>query len=257
MITVNLIGYGNVGSHLLAAFQKADAVKVLQVYTRSIPKNLPKNTLFVTAFEDLEVADVTILTVHDDAIVEVSKKLPFRNTLVVHTSGSMSLKTVDDSNRRGVWYPLQTFTKGRAISLQETPICVEAETENDIKLLQTLADSISKEVHVISSEERKKLHLAAVWGNNFSNHLFHQAALFLDANNLSFDLLKPLLLETVQKLDTLTPEKAQTGPAVRGDQSTIEAQLKMLPEGISRELYTLLTKSILQTFKTDSLGKKL
>lgn len=257
MITVNLIGYGNVASHLLTAFQKTDSVKVLQIYTRNIPENLPKNTVFVHAIEDLEPADVVLLTVTDDTIAEVSENLPFRNRLVVHTSGSMNLKTLHEKNRRGVWYPLQTFTKGREISLKKTPICVEAEDEKDLQLLQTLAGLISKEVHVISSEERKKLHLAAVWGNNFSNHLFHQAALFLEANDLSFELLKPLLFETVQKLETLSPEKAQTGPAIRGDHNTIEAQLHLLPEGIQRELYTLFTESIIQTFKNERLGKKL
>jgi len=256
MITVSLIGYGNVGSHLLSAFHKAEGIKVLQVYSRN-SLEIPFNSInVIRSFEDLEPADVYVLAVPDDAISKVSEMF-ISDNFVVHTSGSVSLQTLSDKLDKGVFYPLQTFTKGRELSFKNIPICIEAEDQKNLKLLQTLAKAISDEVHEISSEERKKLHLAAVWSNNFSNHLFHQASLFLEANNLNFDLLKPLLLETVQKLEFLSPQEAQTGPAKRGDNKTISSHLELLPEGIQRHLYSLLTESIKQTFKTDTLGKEL
>lgn len=257
MITVSLIGYGNVASHLLSAFQKTDSINVLQVFSRS-ELDIPSNAIpVVYKLEEVQAADIVLLAVTDNAIAEVSENLPFKNKLVVHTSGSIPIQALSNHNRKGVFYPLQTFSRGRELSFQNIPICIEAETKNDERLLTELAQAISGEVQLISSEERKKLHVAAVWGNNFSNHLFHQAALFLEENNLSFDLLKPLLLETVQKLETLTPEQAQTGPAKRGDYKTIRTHLELLPEGIQRHLYSLLTESIKQTFKNKTLGEEL
>ena len=246
MIKITLIGSGNVAQHLIKAFYKSDAIEIVQVFSRK------KETLsaviefdkIVDDFADLKEADLYIIAVTDNAIAEVSAQLPFNNQLVAHTSGTASIETLDDKNRRGVFYPLQTFSKNKEVDFSAIPICVEAENTFDFRVLETVAKSISNSVFPINSEQRKALHVAAVFVNNFTNHLYQIGQEICEANQVPFEILKPLIQETADKINTLNPIDAQTGPAKRHDSITIEAHLEYLSDENQKNIYKILTQSI-------------
>ena len=248
-----LLGSGNVAQHLITAFSNSSAIDLIQVVARN-PKSIQHLIAIdkiCSDYREIKKADVYLIAVSDNAIAEVSSRLPFENRLVAHTSGSMGLEVLDAKNRRGVFYPLQTFTKNKAVNFTEIPICLESENGTDYKKLEQLAQSISSNYQPISSQQRKALHVAAVFVSNFTNHLYQIGANICKDNNLSFELLHPLIAETAQKVQTLAPALAQTGPARRKDTQTINNHLDFLTNDNQKELYKLLTKSIIDH------GKKL
>lgn len=249
MINIVILGGGNVAFHLTNALLKNNAVNVVQVYNRSIEKIscFKNNTEITNNLSELKNADIYILAVSDNAISELSSALNLKNKLVVHTSGSIAMKELKSNSKVGVFYLLQTFSIERKIDFSIVPICIEAETEKDLMLLETLATSISKNCYLINSNQRKSLHIAAVFVNNFVNHLYHIGNEICEENNVSFEILLPLILETANKITTLSPFKAQTGPAIRNDTKTIEKHKAMLAKN-QQEIYTLLTKSIYNTY---------
>ncbi len=253
MIKIVIIGTGNLAQHLIVAFEKTALVKIVQVYSRTSHTKVDGIDTYrmVYDFKFLKEADVYILAVSDDAISTVSQQLPFVNRLVVHTSGAAPINTINTKNRAGVFYPLQTFTKGKQVDFSSIPLCLEAENSSDFKVLESLAKSISTAVYPINSKQRKALHVAAVFVNNFTNHLFQLGADICRENHIPFEILKPLIGETVEKITTLTPEEAQTGPAKRNDQSTIQRHLDFLKDENKKNIYSILTQSI------QANGKKL
>ena len=159
--------------------------------------------LITTTYNAIKEADVYIISVWDNAIAEVAENLPFQNRLVVHTSGTSELSVLDDKNRKGVFYPLQTFSKSKEIDFSSIPICLEAENEEDFKTLQSLSQNISEKVFAISSEQRKSLHVAAVFVCNFVNHMYTIGNQICEEHNVPFEVLQPLIMETAQKINTL------------------------------------------------------
>ena len=253
MTKVSIIGSGNVARHLIHAFQSNSKIELVQVFARnkkSLTHLLDSNSV-TSDYTQLQAADVYIIAVSDDAIAEVSSQLPFENQLVVHTSGTVPLTTLESKNRRGVFYPLQTFSKDKAVNFKTIPICLEAENEKDLQTLNQIASTISDAVYQINSEQRKALHVAAVFVNNFVNHLYQMGNEICDNNNVPFDVLKPLIQETANKIVSLSPKEAQTGPAKRNDLTTIEAHQQFLTDENLSTIYTLLTQSI------QNNGKKL
>lgn len=250
MIKISIIGSGNVAQHLITTFQNlkksGSEIELAQVFSRK------KETLgallhpeqIITEYSDLLEVDLYIIAVSDDAIETVSNQLPFKNRLVVHTSGSMSLNVLHDNNRKGVFYPLQTFTKGKTVDFKTIPICLETENPTDYQVLDKIAKSISEKVYAINSQQRKALHVAAVFVNNFTNHLYSIGNEICQENQIPFDILKPLIQETVTKLNTLSPHEAQTGPAIRNDQKTIAAHEAFLTDEKQLTIYKILTQSI-------------
>ncbi|WP_299017256.1 DUF2520 domain-containing protein [uncultured Polaribacter sp.] len=227
MISVLIIGNGNVATHLNNVFLNADTITVTKIKSRNLI-NVPS-------------ADITILAVSDDAISEVSSKI--NNTLVVHTSGACSITELKNTTRKGVFYMLQSFSKDKEVNFSEIPICLEAENEKDYHLLETIAQAIGTKIFKINSEQRKTIHVAAVFVNNFTNHLFKIGNDICKTNHVPFDILQPLIKETVLKIETLTPSEAQTGPAIRNDEQTIKNHLDLLNKN-QQEIYSILTKSI-------------
>lgn len=253
MTKVSIIGSGNVARHLIHAFQSNSKIELVQVFARnkkSLTHLLDSNSV-TSDYTQLQAADVYIIAVSDDAIAEVSSQLPFENQLVVHTSGTVPLTTLESKNRRGVFYPLQTFSKDKAVNFKTIPICLEAENEKDLQTLNQIASTISDAVYQINSEQRKALHVAAVFVNNFVNHLYQMGSEICDNNNVPFEILKPLIQETANKIVSLSPKEAQTGPAKRNDLTTIEAHQQFLTDENLSTIYTLLTQSI------QNNGKKL
>ena len=253
MIKITIIGSGNVAQHLIDAFAKSNTVEIIQVFSRTQKQvsSLLDSSKITNDWNALKEADLYIIAVSDDAIASVASQLPFENRLVVHTSGSAPLSSLSDKNRKGVFYPLQTFTKGKPIDFKTIPFCLETQFENDSVLLEKVASSISDNVYKIDSHQRKALHVAAVFVNNFTNYLYQLGNDICQENHVPFDILKPLILETAEKLLTLSPKDAQTGPAKRNDISTIEAHESFLSNENQSTIYKILTQSI------QNHGKKL
>ncbi len=246
MTKVSIIGSGNVAHHLIQAFQSNSEIELVQAGARNkerITHLLDLNRI-TSDYNQLQVADVYIIAVADDAIAEVSAQLPFENRLVVHTSGTVALSALATKNRRGVFYPLQTFSKDKAVDFTTIPICLETENKEDLQTLNQLANAISNAVYEINSEQRKALHVAAVFVNNFVNHLYQIGHEICENNQIPFEILKPLIQETANKIMTLSPKEAQTGPAKRNDLTTIEAHQQFLTDATQSKIYTLLTQSI-------------
>ena len=224
--TITLIGTGNLGTNLAAALLKAGH-KVVQLHGRSFQ------------LDEIE-GDVVIISIKDDALRAVAEKLKDTDKLVVHTAGSVPMNVLPTA-RRGVFYPMQTFSKQRIVDFSEIPIFLESGT--DIELLEELAHSVSQKVFHIDSEKRKSLHLAAVFACNFANHCYDLAAQILQQHDIPFEVMLPLIDETARKVHTLSPHEAQTGPAVRYDKRIIEKQENMLT-GDKKEIYHLMSQSI-------------
>ncbi len=254
MIRIVILGAGNIAQHLYSAFRKQNSVAIVQCYNRrglSLHPDQEKNTI-TDDIKLLKEADLYILAVSDDAIGEISEKLPFENRFVVHTSGSVPMQALDNSNQKGVFYPLQSFSKDKKVDFSTIPICIETDQEKNVMILEKLATTLSQKVYKISSEQRNILHVSAVFVNNFTNYLFSVGNDICKENNIPFEILHPLLLETAQKAIEIDPNKAQTGPAIRNDYETIARHLKILSNTSHKEAYKALTKAIQSKY-----GKKL
>ncbi|MDE5638654.1 MAG: DUF2520 domain-containing protein [Odoribacter sp.] len=249
-----LIGAGNAAHHLAPALLNA-GLNLCQIYSRSIEsaRELGKKT-GITYTADLFAVypdcDVYIFCVSDDVLPSLFKSLHInKKALVLHTSGSVPLSVFSSVfENYGVLYPLQTFSKKRALNFREVPLCVEASNEFSRKAVLSLAEKLSERVQEISSDKRKKLHLAAVFANNFTNHLYGMAGKMLEEEGLDFSLLRPLIFETAHKVMLLSPEEAQTGPARRGDENILSMHKSLLKNDKKRlTLYMLLSDSIKET----------
>lgn len=243
MIRLVIIGSGNVAQHLIQAFQKS----LVQVVARH-PETLNSLSIpcpVVTSMSEVADADVYLIAVSDHAIAALAQEIPGKGKLVVHTSGATGMHVLPHHHRKGVFYPLQTFTKGKPLEYSTIPFCLEAETTEDYAVLEQLARTVSHAIYPIDEKQRLALHVAAVFVCNFTNHLYQVGADLCAEHHISFDVLKPLILETAAKVQILTPAQAQTGPALRGDTATLERHQTMLTQKNPQEIYQLLTQSII------------
>jgi predicted short-subunit dehydrogenase-like oxidoreductase (DUF2520 family) len=228
MINVVIIGTGNVASHLTDAFLKTDTIKVQQINSRKL--------------HHLPLSEITIIAVSDDAIQDVSNRLTARNGLIAHTSGTVGIDMIP-TGRKGVFYPLQSFTKGAPVDFTTVPFCLEANNTEDTQLLEVLAKSIGNKTYQITTAQRKKLHIAAVFVNNFTNHMYALGKSICDEHAVPFEILYPLIEETAKKAQSISPIASQTGPAKRDDTQTIKNHLEQLSLQ-QQKIYQLLTASI-------------
>jgi predicted short-subunit dehydrogenase-like oxidoreductase (DUF2520 family) len=249
MNSVIILGSGNLATHLTKAFLKSKFVDLTQVYSRNIENitYLKDKTSITDNLNSLKEADIYIISISDDAISGFSKKLSLKGKLVVHTSGSVNMTALNGDFNKGVFYPLQTFTKGKKVKFKNIPICIETEDNSQLLKLEKLASAISKNVYIIDSKQREKLHLSAVFVNNFTNHLYSISDDICKENKVPFEILLPLIKETAKKVSAMYPSESQTGPAKRNDTKTIEHQLKQLSDN-QKEIYTVLTKSIIKKY---------
>ena len=252
MEKIVLIGAGNVATHLGIALQKSGH-DVMQVYSRTeesaraLADKL--GCRFTTSIaEVLPDATLYIVSVKDDALASLLPQLTARNAdaLFVHTAGSVSIDVWSGLTRRyGVLYPMQTFSKQREVDFGQIPCFVESNSEEDVQLLKDIASALSEKVYEASSEQRKSLHLAAVFTCNFTNHMYVLAAELLKKYGLPFEAMLPLIDETARKVHELEPLAAQTGPAVRYDENVIDEHLRMLAdEPQMLELYREISENI-------------
>ena len=249
MKTIILVGSGNVATHLGIALQNCN-YKIVQVYSRSIEnaKKLAQklNTDFTNDLTQLKCADLIIVSVNDDAISTVLSKL--KNTAIVHTSGSVGMDVFEANfSDFGVFYPLQTFNKDIELTISAIPFCIEGNSKAFEKQLVEIAKNLSSNVITINSEQRKQLHIAAVFACNFGNQMFSIADDLLTEKDIDFKILLPLINQTIAKLNTNKPKAAQTGPAKRKDIKIIQEHINLIQQEDIKELYQKISDSIIKT----------
>jgi predicted short-subunit dehydrogenase-like oxidoreductase (DUF2520 family) len=251
--SIAIVGSGNVAWHLAPELENAGH-SVKEIFSRNPrhAKALQKRLYNAEINPSLDFSqseiDVLIICVTDDAIGEVAMEMALpENAIVVHTSGSQAISKLSYTGTEniGVFYPLQTFTRGKQIEFADIPILIEAENRHTLKSLKHLAGSISKNTHAVASNDRMAIHVAAVFACNFSNYLFALAEQLLNKQGFELDILRPLIAETLNKSLDIGSEQAQTGPAVRGDLETLDKHMAFLEESGFQEVYRLLTEKIL------------
>lgn len=230
---IAVIGRGNVATHLMKAL--SPVAETVQVSPRTL-EELPAD------------ADIYMISVSDDAIGEVEGKLPELNGIVAHTSGSVPMDILRSENRRiGVVYPMQTFSKTKPLQYDRIPFFIEGDSEETTELLEKIPALIGARSVRAGSELRKRIHISSVFACNFANHLWAIADDILREAGLDFEILRPLLEETIDKTSYLSPAEGQTGPAVRGDRKVMDSHIAALEsEGREREaeIYRILSDNI-------------
>ena len=254
MLNVVLIGAGSLGFNLYRELLESEKINLVQWYNRrlGIIKFARKNTSVIDNLENLKDADIYIICVKDDLIKEISQKIN-TNSLIVHTSGCCSIKEISPKKRRGVFYPVQTFIKSRKISFKNIPVCIEAENKKDLNTLNQISNYLNAKVHIVDSEQRKIIHLAAIFVNNFTNHLYTIGKDILNSKKISFDIFYSIIKETTEKIIAIGPEESQTGPAKRGDKKTIEEHKKILGNKEYNKLYLIITRLIEKKYESRKL----
>jgi predicted short-subunit dehydrogenase-like oxidoreductase (DUF2520 family) len=253
---IAILGAGNVAWNLAPALEDAGH-EITEVYARDLKKAMEiTEMLYATEpKDDLDFSDseaqIFIFAVNDQAISELADEviLP-EGSILVHTSGSVPLDSLDYSSayNTGIFYPLQSFTKGKKIDMDEVPFLVESEDEEVLQKLKKLAKSLSPMVYVVRSKDRKAIHIAAVFASNFSNHMIRIAEEIMRRQGLDFEMLKPLIIETISKSLQIGAKKAQTGPAIREDYETLEEHHRFLSFNESfAEIYKLISQDIIDS----------
>lgn len=240
---VVLIGAGHMAYHLGNALKRSNN-KLLKVINRSTEHGerlaFELGCGFSTDLLDIpSETDVVIIAVKDDAIKLVADQMHCSGTIVAHTSGSVPMAALENSSDKiGVFYPLQTMHRDAEVNMNEVPFCIEGNSKWNEGVLLELARSISENVQVLSSEQRKITHIAAVFACNFTNHFYALSEEILEKNGMNLDILKPLIKKTASNILTDHPKALQTGPAKRNDTKVMQEHLDML-ENLSPELKKL------------------
>lgn len=250
---ISIIGSGNVAWHLAPELENAGH-RIIEVYSRNQQnaKKLQNRLYHVELNKGLDFSnsqsEIFILCISDDAIEEVAQEIVLPDhAILIHTSGSQSISMLGyaATENIGVFYPLQTFTKSKRISFEDIPILIESENNDTAKVLDKIGKSISKKVLKVRTKDRIAIHIAAVFACNFTNHMFASAENILKNQGYKFDLLRPLIAETINKSLDIGPKNAQTGPAARGDLKILNKHMAFLEGSENQELYRLITEKIL------------
>ena len=253
MKKISIVGYGNV-AYNLGKQLFASGIAIDKVWGR----DLSKTSIFGKSIQadvandvsELAASDVVIIAVSDTAIQIVSDMLPETNALVVHTSGMMEMDLLKQHHRRGVFYPLQTLTKDFSVPFAEVPFLFESKQVEDMALLKELASRMGSTYYEMNSDDRKHVHLSAVFVNNFANHLFSIASHLLQDKHLQMEILHPLMRQTVEKAIALSTQDVQTGPAKRGDMDTVNQHLALLSKYPDyKNIYSVMSESIRKRYK--------
>jgi predicted short-subunit dehydrogenase-like oxidoreductase (DUF2520 family) len=250
---VVLIGAGHMAYHLGVALKRSNN-KLLQLINRSKENGerlaFELGCKFSTDFSDIpKETDVVIIAVKDDAVKQVADQIFCEGVIVAHTSGSVPMSALENSSDKiGVFYPLQTMHRDVEVDMNEVPFCIEGNSKWNEGLLLELARSISENVQILSSEQRKMTHLAAVFACNFTNHFYVIAEQILEENGMTLDILRPLIKKTANNVLIESPKGLQTGPAKRNDAKVMEEHLQLLSKQSPEleKLYKELSDSIIK-----------
>lgn len=255
-MNISIAGAGRVATALAGALKNAGHT-IVQITNRDAAKGqaLAKNVnaAFCTKVNELLPVDVLIIAVKDDAIRDVAASVSLPDTIVAHTSGTQSITEISHYHTpAGVFYPLQTFTGFTPVDITQVPLLLEANDEKTLQALMALAKSITPKAHVMDEQQRQWIHVAAVFANNFTNHMYSVSEQLLALHNLPFEVLKPLIQQTASNALQQSPESLQTGPAVRNDMLTIDKHLHLLADHQRlQKIYEVLTESILAQQRTN------
>jgi len=259
MFTLNtpiyIIGSGNIAWNLTKAFTTAQ-ISIRGIWSRNHQAALEISQTFnIPIIEEkplCQLDGIFILAVSDAAIETVASKIN-RQAAIIHTSGSTPIEILTQThNHAGVFYPLQTFSKHKEIAFNQIPILIEYSNDEIKNILENWTTKLQTKSYFCSSADRMKYHIAAVFACNFVNHMIAQAEYWLEIQHLNFDLLKPLIEETIQKAIKQGARQSQTGPAVRNDQIIIEKHLKTLEHNDElKNLYSFVTQSIISNLKKE------
>jgi len=247
-----LIGAGNLATHLGIALVKK-GLNIRQVYSKNIENaQVLADKFDAYAVDDLKEirngSDLYIIAVSDSVVPQVVAGLPDLEGIVVHTAGSLGVELLNRFKASGILYPFQTFSKDRAVDFGMIPILIESNSPEIEKSLLQLGKAISNTVLTCNSAQRGKIHLAAVFACNFTNHMYAIANKILNDDGIGFEVMLPLIKETANKIEILSPKQAQTGPAVREDFNVINKHLSLLADdGELQYLYKILTERIIKT----------
>jgi len=250
-----LIGAGNLATQLgMALSEKGHQIVQVWSHTSDSATELAlKLNCPFTIDVDLitKDTDIYIIAIKDQEISNLLASHHWGNKLVVHTSGSTPMDILAPYCANfGVFYPFQTFTRSKKVDFGQVPFCIEANTPQNLEVLNQLALSLSRNIRHLDSLQRQQIHLAAVFSCNFVNHFYAVGKELLQEKGIDFELLKPLILETAQKALEQDPETAQTGPAIRNDKATMAKHLGMLAGHPDlKDLYTQISQRIIQTHK--------
>ncbi len=250
---ITLIGSGNVATWIAQRLQGNPRFPITQVFSRHLEHaQTLADLLNAEAIEDIRKLNpdnqMFIFALADKAYDEILPLLPFKLPLAFTTSGTVSCQCLKDyAEQYGVIYPLQTFTKSQDMRKLEVPLCLESDFAGEHKtLMWELARELSPTCYEVSEAQRAKMHVAAVFACNFSNAMYQIAYKLLKENGLPFEILLPVLHQTVEKVAQMTPAEAQTGPAVRGDVNVMRAQISTLSDDRLKELYRLVSELIME-----------
>ena len=250
MKKIIFIGAGNLATQLSSAM-KEQGYDIIQIYSKSLKNaKILGSSLSCDYTDDLnqikDTADLYIFSIKDTALQECIRSIKPNKALWVHTAGSIPMSIWEGkTSRYGVFYPMQTFSKQREVDFRVVPFFIESNSSEDTELLKAIASVLSENVYEATSEQRRSLHLAAVFTCNFTNHMYALAAELLKMYDLPFNAMLPLIDETARKVHELEPKQAQTGPAVRYDENVINKHLEMLAgEPEMQELYQLVSENI-------------
>lgn len=260
-LKVDFIGAGNLAWNLAPALENAGAF-VKHVYSRN-PENahkLAQKLYEGQVKEDLDFSecnsDLVIIAVADNAIEKITKELIVsENTIIAHTSGSIPLNVLGYSATPniGVFYPLQTFTKGNQVDFSNIPFLVEGENNYTTKVLLGLAKMLSSNVSEVSSHQRQQIHLAAVFASNFTNWMLIKCERILKEANLDFKIVHSLITQSITNALEMGPINAQTGPAKRNDFEVLDKHIELLEKKPEvQELYRMVSQQIIDQFQTSS-----
>jgi len=252
MMKVTLIGARNLATQLGKSLKKAGVI-ISQVYSRTEDSVRTLGELleaeWLTDIKALrDEADIYIFSVKDSVLNElISEVCKSRGEkLFLHTAGSMPMSCFEGKALHyGVFYPMQTFSKAKDVDFERIPVFIEGNSIETEDVIKSLANKLSQRVIRLSSADRKYLHLAAVWACNFTNYCYTVASDILSEHGIPFDVMLPLINETTEKIQKISPKEAQTGPAVREDRNVISKQLELMngKEDL-QELYQMLSKGI-------------
>ena len=245
-----MLGSGNVATNFALALK--NKYQLVQIYSRNIDnaRELAEK-VGCEAINDLKMvvndAHVYIIAVNDDAIASIIENTPCNNALWLHTSGSTPIDVFEGKRSHyGVCWPVQSLSKSNIVKMHNVHLFIEGNTDEATHELEKFSTTMSHNVHQSSSHDRLLLHIASVFACNFANHLFTLSSELLEEAGLPFDAMLPLIKTTVEKLDHMTPQQSQTGPAARGDIKIIEKHLSSLT-GDKRKIYKLLSESIMRS----------
>jgi len=247
---ITIIGAGNVATYCAIAF-RSKGYNIVQIYS---PHILLANALAervqaapCASLEEISPdSDFYIIAISDDALKSFAEKFRVKDKIVLHTSGFHEIDVLKNvSSRHGVLYPLQTLNKNSPMPEPRFPICIEASDNDTLQKIKLLAQSIDGDVHIVSSQRRKVLHVAAVFANNFGNYMFSLAEKILQKEKISFGLLRPLIRSTAENVMHRSPSEVQTGPAKRGDEEILKAHLEILKDDPElKSIYELISSGI-------------